>query len=287
MNTSESPKRFITIQTMTREQVDTAVAWAGNEGWNPGKHDADAFYKTDPNGFLMALSDCEPVGCVSCVAYDSAFAFLGFYIVRPEYRGKGYGLQLWQAAMRYAGERNVGLDGVLAQEDTYVKSGFSRAYRNIRFEARERQPRASSSQIVTLDQVSFNTVLAYDARFFPVERRTFLTAWLAMPNAVGLGFVDGGTLRGYGVIRSCIVGHKIGPLFAESPQIADILYRALSARAGSGPIYLDVPEVNEAGVALAERYGMTKVFETARMYTKRPPALPLEGIFGVTSFELG
>jgi hypothetical protein len=32
---------------------------------------------------------------------------------------------------------------------------------------------------------------------------------------------------------------------------------------------------------------MTVVFETARMYTGEAPRLPLDGIFGVTTFELG
>jgi len=36
-----------------------------------------------------------------------------------------------------------------------------------------------------------------------------------------------------------------------------------------------------------ERHGMQKVFETARMYTGQPPAVPIGCIFGVTSFELG
>jgi hypothetical protein len=32
---------------------------------------------------------------------------------------------------------------------------------------------------------------------------------------------------------------------------------------------------------------MTPVFETARMYTRQSPELPLNRLFGVTSFELG
>jgi hypothetical protein len=51
--------------------------------------------------------------------------------------------------------------------------------------------------------------------------------------------------------------------------------------------FFDVPEINADAVALAERHGMTSVFETARMYTQEPPTLPIERIFGVTSFELG
>ena len=51
--------------------------------------------------------------------------------------------------------------------------------------------------------------------------------------------------------------------------------------------YLDIPEVNPHAKELAEKYGLQKVFETARMYTKQTPSLPLDKIYGVTTFELG
>jgi hypothetical protein len=51
--------------------------------------------------------------------------------------------------------------------------------------------------------------------------------------------------------------------------------------------FVDVPEPNTAAIALAERQGMSVVFETARMYTGPAPKLPLARLFGVTTFELG
>ena len=38
---------------------------------------------------------------------------------------------------------------------------------------------------------------------------------------------------------------------------------------------------------LSKKYGMTPIFETARMYTKEIPVVPLKNIFGITSYELG
>ena len=55
----------------------------------------------------------------------------------------------------------------------------------------------------------------------------------------------------------------------------------------AGPLFLDVPEPNAAAVALAQAAGMAPVFETARMYTRPPPPVRAERVFGVTSFELG
>ena len=104
------------VRQMNRFECDVAVEWAAGEGWNPGWHDAEAFFATDPNGFFVGLLDGQPISSISAVAYGADFGFIGFYIVRPEYRGQGYGWQTWQAAMAYLGNRNVGLDGVLAQQ---------------------------------------------------------------------------------------------------------------------------------------------------------------------------
>ena len=49
------------IRPLTREEFDIAVEWAANEGWNPGLHDADVFWKTDPEGYVGAELDGELV----------------------------------------------------------------------------------------------------------------------------------------------------------------------------------------------------------------------------------
>jgi hypothetical protein len=129
---------------------------------------------------------------------------------------------------------------------------------------------------------------ADDRRVFPAPRERFLRAWIEMPDAVGLACVQGKRLAGWGVIRRCREGHKVGPLVADDATMAASLYGALCSRVHEGDtVYLDVPLPNADAVALAESHGMRSVFETARMYTDAAPACALERVFGVTSFELG
>jgi ribosomal protein S18 acetylase RimI-like enzyme len=270
---------------MQREEVDWALDLAAAEGWNPGLHDAGAFYAADPHGFLLGELDGEPVGCISAVAYDEGYGFIGLYIVRPEFRGRGYGFALWQAAMAYLGERNVGLDGVVAQQENYRRSGFRLANRNVRY-ARADSPLKGEDRTVSVADVPRAALAEFDRRHFPAPRAAFLDAWLAMPNSNTRAVLDGDTLRGYGTIRSCRSGYKIGPLFADDAEIAEALFRSLSAGA-EGEVYLDVPEPNVAAVHLAHRHGFTPVFETARMYTGPTPSVDLDRVFGVTTFELG
>lgn len=273
------------IRQMNQAEVDLAIEWAAIEGWNPGLHDAECFHATDPDGFLIGYLGEEPVGCLSVVAYDATFGFLGLYIVRPEFRGQGLGQKLWQAGMARLGNRNIGLDGVVAQQDNYWKSGFRLDYRNIRYEGLGKP--ANPAGMTDLSAVSFDRLLAYDSRIFPVSRERFLRCWIRQPQAASHAVIGNGALAGYGVIRPCRHGYKIGPLFADDENIAEDLFQALAAQAPGAAIYLDVPQTNAAAVRLAERHGMQKVFETARMYTKQPPAVPIGSIFGVTTFELG
>ena len=62
---------------------------------------------------------------------------------------------------------------------------------------------------------------------------------------------------------------------------------ALVVATGRGEVFLDVPSVNPAAVALAQSYGLKPVFETARMYTGPIRKVNLDRLFGVMTFELG
>jgi len=276
------------IRTMTRDEVATAVEWAAAEGWNPGLDDAGCFHAADPDGFLAGLIGDELVATISVVKYGDSFGFLGLYIVKPGYRGLGYGKQLWDAGLAYLGTRTVGLDGVVAQQDNYRKSGFALAYRNIRYQRTGGMPGVDDKRVVPLASIPFDDIDAYDRSVFAVDRTDFLACWIRQPRSTALGFVRNGVLAGYGVIRPARSGFKMGPLFGDDPEAAGVLFNALAATVPHDSAFcLDVPESNPDAVALAQRHRMTVVFETARMYTGSAPDVPLLRLFGVTTFELG
>ena len=277
-------KRLV-LRNMTEADLALALEWAAAEGWNPGLHDANCFYAADPEGFFLAELDGAPIGCVSAVRYGSAFGFLGLYIVKADHRGQGFGLELWRTALDHLGDRVIGLDGVVAQQENYRKSGFRLAFRNIR--QKGRGGGAAPPGLTELAAIPIEEILRCDETAFPAPRAEFLKSWIGQPQAVALGAVDRRGLKGYGVLRACREGFKIGPLFADDEEIADRLFAGLIARAPGAPVFLDTPEVNPAAVTLAARHAMTPIFETARMYKNGTPEMRLERCFGVTTFELG
>jgi hypothetical protein len=221
------------------------------------------------------------------VTYDRGYSFLGFYIVRPAWRGRGFGLRMWRKAIAHAGGRVIGLDGVVAQQPNYRASGFALSHRNIRFGGKIDAHAVASQDIVLSQAVPLDNVVADDASVFPASRESFLAAWIGSPGHIALGLRRDGRLAAWGVIRPCRIGHKIGPLVGDGAKAVEALLLALVQEARAGHIFLDVPEPNHSAVALAQAYGLAPVFETARMYRGPMPILRLDRLFGVTTFELG
>jgi hypothetical protein len=276
------------IRRMTRSEIDIAIDWAEAEGWNPGIHDSDCFYAADPNGFLIGLLDNEPVAMVSAVAYDDSCGFMGFYIVKPEFRNRTYGRQLVDVGLRYLENRCIGADSVRPDLVSQQWPEFKPAHTNFRFKWIKDEQWSMPPEVIDLSQAPFSMVTAYDLEVWGFSRETFLKRWISRPGSRALGIIRDDKLSGYGVIRECREGFKIGPLFAENAELARSLFKCLTTDVKmGGQIFLDSPERNPEAVAIAQSYGMTEVFRTTRMYNRQEPALPLDKWFGVTSFELG
>jgi GNAT superfamily N-acetyltransferase len=285
MNTSQA-KQDITITQMNRSEVEVAVEWAQKEGWNPGLHDAECFYQADPTGFYAAKLDGEVVGTISLVKYPGDLVFEGLYIIKSEHRGKGIGKQVQQFTLDLCKDKNLGLDGVLSMEQRYTEYGLKTAYNSTRYEGKaDGEP---SKYCKTITRGDFKDVAAYDKSCFGFERTSFLECWLFQKDHTSMLIRNSkGEVSGYGVIRKCHRGNKIGPLFVDSEGEAELLYNSLTAAVKGETVFLDVPEPNEAGIQFAQIHSMLPVFSTVRMYSKAAPDLPLNKIFGVTTFELG
>jgi hypothetical protein len=183
------------------------------------------------------------------------------------------------------------MDGVFEMQHYYAKGGFVFSHRDVRYRTEMVEapivPDQGSDQIVSVHDISFYQLAEYDRTCFPAPRPTFLSQWIKQPDAAAYACLRQGKLSGYGVIRRCREGCKIGPLFADDLHAAAGLYAQLAEFAIGGPLFLDAPENNPAALALVQRHRMVDVFGCARMYLGPAPDLAHNRIFGVTTFELG
>lgn len=271
---------------MSLGDLAIAVDWAAAEGWNPGLDDAATFHATDPGGFLMGWLGAEPVTAISVIRHSADFGFLGFYLCRPGYRGRGFGWATWQQGIAALGTRVIGLDGVVAQQENYARSGFAMAHESQRWGGVVTgRPHPGIEPVAASD---LPDLLALDRRISGLERDRYLTGWFTeTPTRRTMLCRSSGGITAAGTIRACRDGHKIGPLFAETATSARQMIDALVDGAGASQIFIDLPGPNKAGSTIASDLGLTPSFACARMYRGTAPIRQLGMIYGETSFELG
>lgn len=289
--------------------------WAAAEGWQPGEGDIDAFHAADPRGFFVGLLNGDLAAMASVVTYSGDYAFAGFYIVRADLRSRGLGHEIGDVVFREAGldRLTVGGDGVPAQVATYEGLGFVLAHWTDRWggepveivDALDAASDAASDAtlddreaviVEPLDLVRLRDLVhEYDSAHVPAPRPRFVDAWYApTPVRHSMVVVRDGRITGIATVRPALPdGARIGPLFADDERTAAALLQECARLAApwtaerGGMLHLDVPAPNAAARSLAERAGMTSGFRCARMYRGGSPQLPLERIYGNTSFELG
>jgi len=278
---------------MIREEIDQLGAWSAAEGWNPGRYDADCYWKLDPDGFLAVEVDGELGGGGAIVRHNPRFGFMGLFIVQPKFRGRDLGRELWYARRdrllaRLQPGATIGMDGVDAMVPFYERGGFHSFTRDRRYQLSDPHGFAApSTDLVDLRGVERAALLSFDGRVFPGDRWRFLELWMHQPEAVALASVNAGRLEGYGILRRCLVGWKLGPFAAERVEIADRLLRAFCLAAGNEPLFVDMPGNNPAALELARSFGMREVFGCQRMYLGPAPALEHPCVYGIGSMEVG
>ncbi|WP_176083904.1 GNAT family N-acetyltransferase [Martelella sp. HB161492] len=275
------------IRVLNAGEIRQLVSWAGEEGWNPGLGDAVPFQAADPSGFFGLFVDGQMVSGISAVAYDDAYGFIGLYITRPDMRGKGYGRRVWDHGMAYLGNRTIGLDGVPEQQENYRRMGFVTDYGTARWSGVAKPGYlAGASASRSFEPDDFDAVLQLDGDCFMASRRDFLRAWLAQAQSARVVAKDG-RLVGFGTARRCIDGYKVGPLFARSADIAFSLMGGMTDDLSGSRIDIDCPLAQTRFVAGLESAGLSRGFETARMFRGAVPVIDGECVFGVSSLELG
>ena len=293
---------LLKIRPLQRDDISCVTEWARGEGFAPGVGDVSIYRHTDRQGLWVGWLGKQPVGCIAGIRYNAAYGFIGLFMVVQEERGHGYGVELWKHALEHLVDLPcIGLDASLDRVDDYSGWGFEAASPTTRWQilgdgtlaCSENDPACQTNGLQLLEGGSIPdiAVQAYDAMREPSPRPHFLADWLKHPAGTVLALVDGnGRCHGFGRIRPCLLrdgeGWRIGPLLADTPQLAELLLKRLIER-HRGVVLLDAPGANPAAEDLLQRSGFTAVSQTLRMYRGEQPHISLAEVYGLACLELG
>ena len=291
---------FLKIRTVMRSDVPLITEWARREGFAPGKGDVAIYRQTDRQGIWVGCLGGEPIGCIAGVRYNLAYGFIGLYLVRPEHRGHGYGLELWQHALEHLQDVDcIGLEAAETRINDYARWGFQKATPTIRWQRSGpwHEPDHGDGglpaglQLLRGDAIPDMPLQVYDAQRELSPRPHFLSDWLHHPAGTVVALLDQQqACHGFARIRPCLLrrgeGWRIGPLLADSPNLAAFLIRNLLGD-HPGVVIIDSPGGNGDASPMLQDLGFEPVGRTLRMYRGRMPTEGLEQVYGLACLELG
>ncbi|MBR7827815.1 GNAT family N-acetyltransferase [Actinospica sp. MGRD01-02] len=269
--------RFTLQLHPSREDWHEIESWMIDEGWDPGFGDAQTITALDPGALVIGLLDDTPVSAISVLRVSGLYAVIGNYLVHRAYRGRGFGLATWRAALPHADGRVIALDAVPERIGTYERAGFTASHTTIGYHGTIHGGRTRAHPRVRPPEPGDRAaIVALDAACSPFERSGFLTVWIAADSTRTLVYQErDGQVTGFGAIRPSRAGYRIGPLIATHPQAASVLFDALTAPHPGEQVVLNCPEPNPGGRELARERGLSRASHTIRMYSHpvRPTAL--------------
>ena len=150
-------------------------------------------------GFFIGYLNGERLGHVCAVkcgdGTDGSFYYVSFYFVDKRFRGKGYGLKIWNVMWEsLPKDENISLDGLLNMVPRYEGMGLRQEWINKEYivscskvvEAFQTVMSLSIDiDIKPLSEVDFEKLFEYDKSVFGFPRCDFLKKWITIPESLG------------------------------------------------------------------------------------------------------
>jgi len=272
----------IKIRNATLHDMKLFHDWANNEHWSIPEIDIKPYYDIDPEGFFLGEINNEPVAMISSVCFDS-YSHISFYIVKEEFRRKGYGLSIFQHAIKYAEKKVsiIGLDGVDEQKENYERSGF-KAYDRLSRYTKKAQGSLKNDQGLLSDihDISLEEIVEYDRNIFGSSRRNYIDL-LLKEKVSGYAIKEGDRIQGYGILRKSYTGYKIAPLVADNREFAENILNGLQSLIEGEEVILDILQSNKEAENIVKEQGWEYVLSLNRMYKNGLPKNDTSKLFGV------
>jgi GNAT superfamily N-acetyltransferase len=246
---------------LTHDDLPACLALCRSAGWNQLDADWRALLAAEPLGCIGIETGGAIVSTATAIVNPAGVSWIGMVLTHPDHRGHGYATQLLKESITHLEERGVAtmkLDATHLGEPLYRKLGF---IDEAPIERWRRDPGPCASIPPT---GNYAGPLHHAA--IPIEAiAQSTTAWAACR--------DGANARYF------------GPCYADSPESAEAVARALIAPHPDRPFFWDLfPQ--HAAAEVAARLGFTPVRKLLRMVRGQPAATPPE-TFAIAGFEWG
>ena len=217
------------------------------ENWNQTEEDWLFLIRNNPKYCLVAVLENMVIGTVTAMNYQEKVAWIGMMLVAKKYRGLGVSKILLNNIIKDLDKcDSIKLDATPAGVPVYKKLGFAAEFKIDRMvfsgldEEILDQDDTGAFEISNISCNDINKTVLMDKMIFGVERSELLHYLLKNKAEIGFQIKQGNILKGFVLGREGSNYLQIGPLFADSFQIAKWLLNCVLNKVRAKSLLVDV-----------------------------------------------
>lgn len=278
------------IGNLRAEEIGDANALVTEAGWNQSESDWRIFLEL---GMVYAIrNQGRVIATAATLPYGGTFGWISMVLISGEYRRRGLATRLMERCI--AGLTGAGLvpilDATPAGRAVYVGLGFENSwpFQRMILKGPANATKAANGLVVQpITEKDWQEICAYDAKYFGADRSAVLSRLRGrLPQAEALIRKDG-KIAGFLLGRMGRRAAQIGPLVADSQQIASALLDH-AIQAVTAPVYIDVMNDKASLLKYLADAGFVHERPYTRMMLRRSESFQnLPRTFAVAGPELG
>lgn len=265
----------VAIRNMELSDTEDLMRIKNAEGWNQTEIDWALLIQYRASVNLVAVLDEQIVGTVCAINYANTVAWIGMMLVNKEFRGRGISKLLLREAINKLDRcASIKLDATPAGKPVYLKLGFKDEtilYRMAHPSVPKIALGRDSDNAVQVLPDDLPEVIEYDKAVFGADRSELIK--ILYKNYPELAFLirENNKITGFCLGRRGERYTQIGPVFAESTEVAQTLIQSVSEYLSGQAVVVDIHANKPSLKAWLEGQGFVSQRPFDRMYLNQNP----------------
>jgi len=246
------------IQALKEHELSQLFDYAQLEGWDVEEAHTLALFKTHPNDFFICYKDNMLIGFIVALKESDTFGFISSFLVLKEFRGQGYGKQIFEFALEHLKGCQIALDSVIGKEKFYETYGL-KSY----FDVYHYRFKVGS---VTLPKIPFEITSQIDTEL--IQKNNYLNVLLQDKTVIYKAIHTNSKLSSYAFSFNYKDGYKI-TIDSQDINEALALFFDFGGNYEDGSyVYIQVTKLSPILEVIVELLKMEEDSKSVRMYNK-------------------
>lgn len=250
---------MLSIRALREDELDLLFKSSKDEQLEVEELHLRCQYNINPQDFFIAHKNDSLVGFIVALRQSDEFGFISTFLVLKEFRGKGYGIQIFEFALKHLGERQVALDSILDRTSIYQKAGFKSYFdlHTFLYITNKSTPSNAETKFINYHECRSQN-----------QKNLYLKCLLSNQDTNYKAIEKDNLTTSYGLSFKHKDGYKI-VIDSQDYEDAKALFLELTKEIEEETsIYMEATKLNPIFLNLADELEMVECARSARMYNK-------------------